>query len=219
MKIRTLKIIWLAGVLALCLLLTGCYQPPDEVNNGQPIGAVTTSFFNTLAPTPTVTMTPDTVVIETQNIFNGQNGGQTTPTPTQPSGGGNGWDNWGTAQTTLPGSTDGIQTVTPAPSEAGATIEVVTSEPPTPPPTPTPTPGPTPTPKSLQRGYKGSDAVRSVQKRLKELGYYDGPVTGHYDDLSKRAFSDYCGVENYEERICEGDFFDERVLDILLKKA
>ena len=63
------------------------------------------------------------------------------------------------------------------------------------------------------------EVTSEVQKRLKELGYYDGPVTGHYDDLSKRAFSDYCGVENYEERICEGDFFDERVLDILLKKA
>ena len=39
-----------------------------------------------------------------------------------------------------------------------------------------------------------------------------------YDDLSKHAYSDYCGVENYEERICEGDYFDERVLNILLGK-
>ena len=67
MKIRTLKIIGLAGVLALCLLLTGCYQPPDEVNNGQPTGAVTTSFFNTLAPTATVEVTPDTIAIDIVN--------------------------------------------------------------------------------------------------------------------------------------------------------
>ena len=79
---RKMKIIGLAGALALCLLLTGCYQPPDEVNNGGPTGAVTTSFFNTIPPTPTVTLTPDTIVIETQNIFNGQTGTQPTPTPT-----------------------------------------------------------------------------------------------------------------------------------------
>ena len=32
---KTLKVIVLAGALALCLLLTVCYQPPDEVNNGR----------------------------------------------------------------------------------------------------------------------------------------------------------------------------------------
>ena len=46
---RNLKLIGLAAVMALCLLLTGCYQPPDEVNNGGPTGAITASFFNTLA--------------------------------------------------------------------------------------------------------------------------------------------------------------------------
>ena len=47
-------------------------------------------------------------------------------------------------------------------------------------------------------------------------GVLRGEITGKYDDLSRQAFSDYCGVENYEERICEGDFFDEHVLKILL---
>ncbi|MBR4457479.1 MAG: DUF1028 domain-containing protein [Clostridia bacterium] len=65
----------------------------------------------------------------------------------------------------------------------------------------------------------GPDVTAAVQARLRELGYYAGPVSGIYDDLSKRAYSDWCGVENYEERICEGDFFDERVLNILLQKA
>ena len=196
MKIRTLKIIGLAGVLALCLLLTGCYQPPDEVNNGQPIGAVTTSFFNTLAPTPTVTMTPDTVVIETQNIFNGQNGGQTTPTPTQPSGGGNGWDNWGTAQTATPTAvpTGGVivfdSPVPTDPSGAQTTIEVVTSAPPTPTPTATPVTY-TPVPKSLQRGFTGSEAVRSVQRRLKELGYYKGSADGDFGPATEAAVIEF----------------------------
>ena len=56
-----------------------------------------------------------------------------------------------------------------------------------------------------------------VQKRLRELGYYGGEITGIYDEASRRAFFDYCGVENFEERICEGDWFDTVILDILLK--
>ena len=183
---KSLKIIALVCMLALCLALTGCYQPPDEVNNGQPTGAVTTSFFNTLAPTATVEVTPDTIAIETQNIFGGDNGGQQTPPPTQPDGGGNGWDNWGTAQTDQPGNTDGtINVVTPAPSEA-VTIEVITTEPPTPTPTPAPV-TPTPTPKSLQRGFTGSDAVRAVQRRLKELGYYKGSADGDFGPATEEA--------------------------------
>ena len=59
--------------------------------------------------------------------------------------------------------------------------------------------------------------TRKVQTRLRELGYYGGEITGVYDEASKRAFFDYCGVENFEERICEGDFFDGQILDILLK--
>ena len=74
-------------------------------------------------------------------------------------------------------------------------------------------------------GCCGFGSVLTTQKkpaaffhvcRMKELGYYGGEITGKYDDLSMQAFSDYCGVENYEERICEGDFFDEHVLKILM---
>ena len=180
---RTLKIIGLAGALALCLLLSGCYQPPDEVNNGQPAGAVTTSFFNTLAPTPTVTMTPDNIVaIETQNIFGGQNtAAQQTVTPA-PQGG---WDNWGSASTVTPGTTSGIYD-TPSPSAGNGAIETVTLVPPTSTPTAAPV-TPTPTPKSLQRGFKGSDAVRAVQKRLKELGYYKGSADGDFGPATEEA--------------------------------
>ena len=31
---RNTKMVVLAAALALCLLLTGCYVPPDDVNNG-----------------------------------------------------------------------------------------------------------------------------------------------------------------------------------------
>ena len=182
---RILKIIALVGALALCLLLSGCYQPPDEVNNGQPAGAVTTSFFNTLAPTATVAITPDNiVVIETQNIFGGQNNGQATPTPTPANGG---WGNWGTAQTPTPGpSSEIIFFNSPTPTGGMAPIEVVTTSPPTPTPTSVPV-TPTPTPKSLQRGFTGSEAVRAVQRRLKELGYYKGSADGDFGPATEAA--------------------------------
>ena len=58
---KSLKVIGLAGALALCLLLSGCYQPPDEVNNGNPSGN-TPALFDTMAPTATVEVTPEVTV-------------------------------------------------------------------------------------------------------------------------------------------------------------
>ncbi len=197
---KSLKVIGLAGALALCLLLSGCYQPPDEVNNGNPSGN-TPALFDTMAPTATVEVTPDTVVIETQNIYGGNDGQQTlTPTPTPPESGGNGWDNWGIEQTATPTLTPGpgemIVFDSPVPGSQDttqpgqATIEVVTSMPPTPTPTPAPV-TPTPTPKSLQRGFTGSEAVRAVQKRLKELGYYKGSADGDFGPATEAAVKEF----------------------------
>ena len=193
---KALKIIALAGALALCLLLTGCYQPPDEVKNGGPTGGVTAALFDTMAPTATVTVSPDTVVIETQNVF-GPNYGQQTPTPTPPQSGGNGWDNWGSANTPTPSPGPGEVIVfsTPVPGDgtttgAPGTIEVVTEQPATPTPTQAPV-TPTPTPKSLQRGFTGSEAVRAVQKRLKELGYYKGSADGDFGPATEQAVKDF----------------------------
>ena len=194
-----MKILALAGALALCLLLTGCYQPPDEVNNGGPTGGVTAALFDTMAPTATVTVSPDTIVVETQNIF-GPDYGNQTPTPTPPQSGGNGWDNWGSANTPTPTASPGPGEVivfgnTPEPGDttqtgAPATIEVVTQQPATPTPTQAPV-TPTPTPKSLQRGFTGSDAVRAVQKRLKELGYYKGSADGDFGPATEQAVKDF----------------------------
>ena len=196
---KSLKIIALAGALALCLLLTACYQPPDEVNNGGPTGGVTAPLFNTLAPTATVEVTPDTIVIETQNIYGGDNGGQLTPTPTPADDGGNGWDNWGSTQAPSPSPTPEPGQVivfdSPAPSDGTSqgpqdTIQVVTEQPPTPTPTQAPV-TPTPTPKSLQRGFTGSEAVRAVQKRLKELGYYKGLADGDFGPATETAVKEF----------------------------
>ena len=187
---RKLKLAGLAAALALCLVLTGCYNAPDDVSNDNPTGGNSLPF-QTLAPTATVEVTPDTIVVETQNIFGGETGTPATPTPTPPEGGGNGWNDWGTVQdgtTASPNPTSSVivfdnNTVSPEP---GATIEVVTSEPPSASPTAAPV-TPTPTPPSLQRGFKGSDAVRSVQKRLKELGYYKGSADGDFGPATEEA--------------------------------
>ena len=51
---RNMKIIALALALALCLLLTGCYQAPDEVNGGETDKSGNNLPFLTLEPTATV---------------------------------------------------------------------------------------------------------------------------------------------------------------------
>ena len=61
--------------------------------------------------------------------------------------------------------------------------------------------------------------LEAAARYLHKSRYEEFFVSGVYDERSKRAFFDYCGVENYEERICDGDFFDERVLDILLVRT
>ena len=213
------KEILLAGCLGFCLLLTGCYIAPDDISNdaGYPTSGGSLPF-QTLAPTATVEVTPDTVVIVTQNLF-GNGGGAIsvtdsgaretpmaeptpTPTPTMPAGS-VGWSEWGTVSgttatpppgvsvSTLPDQTPRSSTVvfdavTPRTADGAgsaetatprATIQVVTQAPAT----------PTPTPKSLQRGFKDSDEVRAVQKRLKELGYYTGSADGDFGPGTESA--------------------------------
>jgi uncharacterized Ntn-hydrolase superfamily protein len=58
-----------------------------------------------------------------------------------------------------------------------------------------------------------------IQEALKICGYYKGPLNGQYNEPTKKAFSDFCGWENFEERINEGNIVDKNVLDYLLKKA
>ena len=93
---RNGKIIALAGVLCLCLVLTACYVAPDDVSNSTETNQGSNLPFQTLAPTATVTVTPDNVVTIETNVP-----GQPTPTPAP--NGDNGWTNWGDAgQTTNP---------------------------------------------------------------------------------------------------------------------
>lgn len=191
---RSLKILATAAGLALCLLLTGCYVPPDDVNTGN-TGTVNNLPFNTLVPTATVTVTPDTIAVVTQNPYSTAGTGNistvsVTPTPTA-SQGVNGWPDWGSPTTIPTGVVISLDGSTQAP-DAGSTIAVITTAPQTQTPKPTAAPmTPSPTPKSLQLGFKKSEEVKALQKRLKELGYYKGSVDGDYGENTEKAVREF----------------------------
>lgn len=63
------------------------------------------------------------------------------------------------------------------------------------------------------------NVARQIQEDLKKLGFYKGDINGIYDEETRNAYRDFCGVENFEERICEGNVVDCNVIDFLSKKA
>lgn len=66
-------------------------------------------------------------------------------------------------------------------------------------------------------------AIKSVAKDLQSLmqktGYYDGPVNGNFDDITRQALIEMVGTENLEERWNgEGDQIDKVVVDYLMNR-
>ena len=194
---RNMKIAALALALSLCLLMTGCYVAPDEVTNSGDNRSGNSLPFDTLPPTATVTFTPDTVTVETpapnqgqQNIFPDSS----TPTPAPNQGqdqtGNNSWNNWGDSgsatPTPIPTSGTIVFNVTPVPG-AENTIQTVTATTPGAPAATTPAVAtPTATPLTMRKGFTG-EAVRTVQRRLKELGYLSGPIDGDFGEATDKA--------------------------------
>ena len=80
MKGRNRKRLLLAGVLAVSLLLSGCYVPPDDIsNNTQVLPQESVLPFATLVPTPTPTPVP---VVTPTEAPSGTPEPAVTPTPT-----------------------------------------------------------------------------------------------------------------------------------------
>lgn len=193
MKGRGEKILGLAAMLGLCLALSGCYIAPDDINENN--GYQTNSGnlpFQTLAPTATVEVTPDTVAVETQNLYNYQNGGNggviattnsapnpaentaapaETPTPAQ---GGSGWSEWGTVSgvTNPPESSSVTVSVLPGTTPSASTVVFET---------PTPRPGTentqgtaaTPTPKATIRVVTSAPATPTPTPKSLQRGFTD----------------------------------------------
>lgn len=49
------------------------------------------------------------------------------------------------------------------------------------------------------------DVAAEVQEILKKLGFYRGEVTGVWDDSTERAFREWAGYENFENKIRDDD--------------
>ncbi len=175
MKKRSVgKALALTGVLALCLLLSGCYVPPDEISGNTDNMTVDSNNlpFQTLAPStattvPTATPTPNT----------GNQGGDAGTSGTQPTINWN--DSWGSGSTASP---------TGGTSAATGTIITITTATPRTTTTSSGSSSATATPASttLKKGSTGTD-VRTMQQRLKELGYLTGSVDGDFGTATEEA--------------------------------
>ncbi len=62
------------------------------------------------------------------------------------------------------------------------------------------------------------EVAREVQETLSELGYYNGQITGVYDEATRQALFDFSGIENLEERWQERAYVDQVVLEFMRQK-
>ena len=60
--------------------------------------------------------------------------------------------------------------------------------------------------------------VRELQALLRRAGTYRGPQDGEYGDATRRAFREWVGVENLEERWWGDARVDPVVLDFLRRR-
>jgi uncharacterized Ntn-hydrolase superfamily protein len=57
-----------------------------------------------------------------------------------------------------------------------------------------------------------------LQDALRDLGYYSGPNTDTFDQMTREALFAYGGVENLEERLVEDARIDQQVLEFIRRK-
>jgi peptidoglycan hydrolase-like protein with peptidoglycan-binding domain len=97
------------------------------------------------------------------------------------------------------GAANDTPTATATAAAASASPTVTTTEPVAP---TTTTPAPAPTPEApaylMTSGAKG-DQVRELQARLKQLEWYDGNVTGSYDDVTTAGVRGFQGKRDMPE--------------------
>ncbi len=62
------------------------------------------------------------------------------------------------------------------------------------------------------------ELASELQEMLRQLGYYDGRITGSYDQMTREALWAYGGRENLEERLVDEPRIDRETLAILRQK-
>ena len=164
LRTRLIKCLGLAGVLALCLVLTGCMVPDDisansgyvVSNNDLPFQSLGPALTNTPYIPPVATATPTTVPTRIPIVS------QSTATPTvHPS-------NIGVNNNTQQGT-------------ASITPQIIIS---------TNTATPAAASSTLKNGSSGAD-VKKMQERLKELGYLKGSADGDFGDATETAVKNF----------------------------
>lgn len=181
MKKRIVRALALTGMLLLCLSLSGCYIPPDDLSGDvSNLGVGSNNLpFDPVTYTDAPTATP-TIEVQQAGAFNpAQTDNVDAPSVN--------WDNLGSISN--PGTT-----VSNAPQigvNNNPSIGVTTTRPSigvtTPNPgTARPSATNTPAPSSLKKGSKGAD-VKTLQSKLKELGYYSGKVDGDFGEGTEAA--------------------------------
>ncbi|MBR4360471.1 MAG: peptidoglycan-binding protein [Clostridia bacterium] len=159
---RMLKAALLAMLIALPLILSGCYVEPEDINAGNPGNDVEYPVFGATTNPPVPTSTPAATVTNVPSVAPMDTPAQ-LPTSAAVV-------NWTRTVNPLPASTD---------SGAGNQAPDVTS-PPTARPTATPQQG------SLKRGSTGQE-VKDLQQKLKSLGFYHGSVDGDFGEATEAA--------------------------------
>lgn len=64
-----------------------------------------------------------------------------------------------------------------------------------------------------------ADVARELQTVLAQLGLYHGEISGDYDDATRAALWDFCGIENLEERWRDDAKIDPEVLAFVRGKG
>ncbi|MEA4928545.1 MAG: peptidoglycan-binding protein [Candidatus Limiplasma sp.] len=168
---HTRKIVLLTALLAAALVMTGCYMEPDRIvddTNGLTVATGGQQFQSVITPTPVVTATPvPSATSDNQQVD---------------------WSSWDFGNDT---ATNPPSNVIPIGNNNGATTgqTVGLSTP-----SPTPTTG-TSSGTTLKSGASG-DAVKKLQQRLKELGYYTGSVDGNYGAGTASAVKSFQSANN-----------------------
>ena len=57
--------------------------------------------------------------------------------------------------------------------------------------------------------------ARELQSIMQRRGYYAGALNGEWDEATQKAFREFAGVENLEDRLLDGAWIDRVVLEFL----